>query len=219
MKITFSIIIAINTLLKYIDWLLLIIGIYLFAYVNNGSFLESILSTIIGFFLVLWLGRYLASLLVLIASIPLFITTFLTNHFLDRYNDENLTNDLTMFHFIMTAFSMVFYGIICTWIFLSQNYNTQQDFYFGLLFLYIAIMYPTMMIIENPEDIEKHALDIYGAIWTFFYRISFIIGLIAIAFLNTSIYSVFIIAIVGMSTPINMLYACSKTTRSIYYEN
>lgn len=216
MKTIFCIIIALNTFFKYIDWLLLLIGIYLFAYSSNGSLFESILSTIIGFFIVLWLGRFLASLLVLIASIPLFITTFLTNYFLERYNDDNLKNDLTMFHFVMIAFSMVCYGVICTWIFLSKNYSTQQDFYFGLLFLYIAIMYPAMMIIEIPED---HALDIFGAMWTFFYRISFIIGLIAVAFLNTNIYSVFIIAIVGMSIPINMLYACSKQTRSTNYEN
>ena len=216
MKTIFCIIIALNTFFKYIDWLLLLIGIYLFAYSSNGSLFESILSTIIGFFIVLWLGRFLASLLVLIASIPLFITTFLTNYFLERYNDDNLKNDLTMFHFVMIAFSMVCYGVICTWIFLSKNYSTQQDFYFGLLFLYIAIMYPAMMIIEIPED---HALDIFGAMWTFFYRISFIIGLIAVAFLNTNIYSVFIIAIVGMSIPINMLYAWSKQTRSTNYEN
>ncbi len=203
MQNTFSAIIALNTLLKYVDWFLLIIGIFLLVYTNDGNILGAVISTITALIIIIWLGRFVASLLVLISSLPLFITTFLTNRILNRYNNENLTNDLTIFQFIMIAFSMLCYGWILVWIFLSQNYNNPQDFYYGLLFLYIAIIYPAMLIDDNQE----HAFDIFGGVWTFFYRISFAIGIISIALFNISVYSILIVTITGMMIPVNMLYS------------
>jgi hypothetical protein len=103
----------------------------------------------------------------------------------------------------MIAFSMLCYGWICIWLFLSQKYTNPQDFYYGLFFLYQVIMYPTMMIVDISEE---NAFDIFGAFWTFFYRISFAISILIIAFCNISVYSILIITLVGMFIPINMLY-------------